>query len=93
LRITVFAALPPGPGPVPAAGSHGTIGLNKHQREQSAAKRTARQRELREDPTIKRELREAALRDQPFGLYLLAVGIGLICYGAFQVVRAKLAKM
>jgi hypothetical protein len=35
-----------------------------------------------------------ALRDQPFGLYLLAaVGIGLICYGLFQVVRAKLAKM
>ena len=35
-----------------------------------------------------------ALRDQPFGLYLLAaVGIGLICYGVFQVVRAKLARM
>ncbi|WLQ08646.1 DUF1206 domain-containing protein [Arthrobacter oryzae] len=35
-----------------------------------------------------------ALRDQPFGLYLLAaVGIGLICYGVFQMVRAKLAKM
>lgn len=35
-----------------------------------------------------------ALRDQPFGLYLLAaVGIGLICYGVLQVVRAKLAKM
>jgi len=35
-----------------------------------------------------------ALRDQPFGLYLLAaVGIGLICYGVFQMVRAKLARM
>lgn len=35
-----------------------------------------------------------ALRDQAFGIYLLAaVGIGLICYGMFQVVRAKLAKM
>lgn len=35
-----------------------------------------------------------ALRDQPFGLYLLtAVGAGLICYGAFMIVRARLAKM
>jgi hypothetical protein len=35
-----------------------------------------------------------ALRDLQFGLYFLAaVGIGLICYGVFQVVRAKLAKM
>jgi hypothetical protein len=35
-----------------------------------------------------------ALRDQPFGLYLLAaVGIGLIAYGVFQVARAKLARM
>lgn len=35
-----------------------------------------------------------ALRDQPFGVYLLAaVGIGLIAYGVFQVARAKLAKM
>jgi Domain of Unknown Function (DUF1206) len=35
-----------------------------------------------------------ALRDQPFGIYLLAaVAIGLICYGVLQVVRAKLAKM
>lgn len=35
-----------------------------------------------------------ALRDQPFGLYLLAaVGAGLICYGVFMVVRARLAKM
>jgi hypothetical protein len=34
------------------------------------------------------------LRDQPFGMYLLAaVGIGLICYGIFMMVRAKLAKM
>ncbi len=35
-----------------------------------------------------------ALRDQPFGVYLLAaVGAGLICYGVFMVVRARLAKM
>ncbi|MFF2246362.1 DUF1206 domain-containing protein [Arthrobacter sp. NPDC058130] len=35
-----------------------------------------------------------ALREQPFGVYLLAaVGVGLICYGIFMVVRAKLAKM
>jgi hypothetical protein len=35
-----------------------------------------------------------ALRDQPFGVYLLAaVGAGLICYGMFMVVRARLAKM
>jgi hypothetical protein len=35
-----------------------------------------------------------ALREQPFGVYLLAaVGIGLICYGIYMVVRAKLAKM
>lgn len=35
-----------------------------------------------------------ALRDQPFGLYLLAaVGAGLICYGVFMIVRARLAKM
>lgn len=35
-----------------------------------------------------------ALRDQPFGVYLLAaVGAGLICYGIYMVVRAKLAKM
>jgi hypothetical protein len=35
-----------------------------------------------------------ALRDQPFGVYMLAaVGAGLICYGVFMVVRAKLAKM
>jgi Domain of Unknown Function (DUF1206) len=35
-----------------------------------------------------------ALRDQPFGIYLLAaMGIGLICYGVLQIVRAKLAKM
>ena len=35
-----------------------------------------------------------ALREQPFGVYLLAaVGIGLICYGIFMAVRAKLAKM
>jgi len=34
------------------------------------------------------------LRDQPFGMYMLAaVGIGLICYGIFMMVRAKLAKM
>jgi hypothetical protein len=35
-----------------------------------------------------------ALRDQPFGVYLLAaVGAGLICYGVYMVVRARLAKM
>ena len=35
-----------------------------------------------------------ALREQPFGVYLLAaVGVGLICYGVFMVVRARLAKM
>jgi len=35
-----------------------------------------------------------ALRDQPFGVYILAaVGVGLICYGIFMMVRAKLAKM
>jgi hypothetical protein len=35
-----------------------------------------------------------ALRDQPLGVYLLAaVGAGLICYGAFMIVRARLAKM
>ncbi|MFF1384269.1 DUF1206 domain-containing protein [Arthrobacter sp. NPDC058288] len=35
-----------------------------------------------------------ALRDQPFGLYLLAAaGIGLICYGVYSMMRAKLAKM
>ena len=34
------------------------------------------------------------LRDQPFGMYMLAaVGIGLLCYGVFMMVRAKLAKM
>lgn len=34
------------------------------------------------------------LRDQPFGMYMLAaVGIGLICYGVYMVVRARLAKM
>jgi hypothetical protein len=35
-----------------------------------------------------------ALRDQPFGVYLLAaVGAGLICYGEFMLVRAKLGKL
>ena len=35
-----------------------------------------------------------ALRDQPLGVYaLLAVGAGLICYGLYMVVRARLAKM
>jgi hypothetical protein len=35
-----------------------------------------------------------ALRDQPFGLYVLAaVGAGLICYGVYSIVRARLAKM
>nr|WP_258806347.1 DUF1206 domain-containing protein [Pseudarthrobacter sp. NS4] len=35
-----------------------------------------------------------ALRDQPLGVYLLAaVGAGLICYGMFMIVRARLGKM
>ena len=35
-----------------------------------------------------------ALRDQPFGVYVLAaVGAGLICYGIYMVVRARLSKM
>ncbi|MGY4541038.1 hypothetical protein ACVWY0_000946 [Arthrobacter sp. UYNi723] len=35
-----------------------------------------------------------ALREQPFGVYLLAaVGAGLTCYGLYMVVRARLAKM
>ncbi|XAS69773.1 DUF1206 domain-containing protein [Micrococcaceae bacterium Sec5.7] len=35
-----------------------------------------------------------ALREQPFGVYLLAaVAIGLICYGVYMMVRARLAKM
>jgi hypothetical protein len=35
-----------------------------------------------------------ALREQPFGLFLLAaVGLGLICYGIFMVMRSKLAKI
>jgi len=35
-----------------------------------------------------------ALREQPYGVYLLAaVGAGLVCYGIFMMVRAKLAKM
>lgn len=35
-----------------------------------------------------------ALRDQPLGIYLLAaVGAGLVCYGVFMMVRAKLARM
>lgn len=35
-----------------------------------------------------------ALRDQPLGVYLLAaVGAGLICYGVFMIVRARLGKM
>ncbi|ACL41463.1 protein of unknown function DUF1206 [Pseudarthrobacter chlorophenolicus A6] len=34
------------------------------------------------------------LRDQPMGIYLLAaVGAGLICYGAYMIVRAKIARM
>jgi len=35
-----------------------------------------------------------ALRDQPLGPYLLAaVGAGLVCYGAYMIMRARLAKM
>ena len=34
------------------------------------------------------------LREQPFGFYMLAaVGAGLICYGVYMMVRAKLGKM
>ncbi len=34
------------------------------------------------------------LRDQPMGIYLLAaVGAGLICYGVYMIVRAKMARM
>jgi Domain of Unknown Function (DUF1206) len=35
-----------------------------------------------------------ALREQPLGVYMLAaVGAGLICYGIFMAVRARLARM
>ncbi|MHC6591966.1 DUF1206 domain-containing protein [Arthrobacter sp. C152] len=35
-----------------------------------------------------------ALRDQPLGPYLLAaVGAGLVCYGAYMIMRARLARM
>lgn len=35
-----------------------------------------------------------ALRDQPMGPYLLAaVGAGLVCYGAYMIMRARLARM
>ncbi len=35
-----------------------------------------------------------ALREQPLGIYMLAaVGAGLICYGIFMAVRARLARM
>ena len=35
-----------------------------------------------------------ALREQPLGMYMLAaVGAGLICYGIFLAVRARLARM
>ncbi|TQJ38653.1 uncharacterized protein DUF1206 [Arthrobacter sp. SLBN-112] len=35
-----------------------------------------------------------ALRDQPLGPWLLAaVGAGLVCYGAYMIMRARLAKM
>ncbi|MFC0454997.1 DUF1206 domain-containing protein [Arthrobacter liuii] len=35
-----------------------------------------------------------ALRDQPLGpLLLAAVGAGLVCYGAYMIMRARLAKM
>lgn len=35
-----------------------------------------------------------ALREQPMGMYMLAaVGVGLICYGIFMAMRARLAKM
>jgi hypothetical protein len=34
------------------------------------------------------------LREQPFGMYMLAaVGVGLICYGIYMMVRSKLGKM
>ncbi|NUS35837.1 MAG: DUF1206 domain-containing protein [Pseudarthrobacter sp.] len=35
-----------------------------------------------------------ALRDQPLGPYLLAaVGAGLVCYGAYMIMRSRLARM
>jgi hypothetical protein len=35
-----------------------------------------------------------ALREQPYGVYMLAaVGAGLICYGLYLMVKAKLARM
>lgn len=35
-----------------------------------------------------------ALQEQPFGVWILgAVAVGLVCYGAFMVVRAKYQRM
>ncbi len=35
-----------------------------------------------------------ALREQPYGVYMLtAVGAGLICYGLYLMVKAKVARM
>jgi uncharacterized membrane protein len=35
-----------------------------------------------------------ALREQPYGVYMLtAVGVGLICYGLYLMVKAKFARM
>lgn len=35
-----------------------------------------------------------ALREQPYGVYMLtAVGAGLICYGLYLIVKAKIARM
>lgn len=35
-----------------------------------------------------------AVRDQPYGIYLLTLlGAGLICYGVFQVTKARFARM
>ncbi len=51
---------------------------------------------LKADPTQSTGLDGGlkALREQPLGMYLLAaVGAGLICYGIFMAVRARLARM
>jgi len=34
------------------------------------------------------------LREQPYGVYILAaVGAGLICYGLYLMVKAKISRM
>ncbi|NVM94267.1 DUF1206 domain-containing protein [Arthrobacter wenxiniae] len=35
-----------------------------------------------------------AVREQPYGLYLLSLlGVGLICYGIYQIIKARFARM